>query len=141
MLPQVPVPWEHSSDTVSLQYMLHKVTSQNFTKFHHLPHPHPHSTPTTTVITCTIKCLRMTLPLPTTPPQYNHTCGMKFFPFASYTNYYYRSSVCTPIPTYSLIPPTTCMFFFCLLTIITSPAWAAAPHTPRSPATTAITTC
>ena len=63
---RVPVPREHSSDIVRLQYVLHKVTSQNFTKFHRLPHPHPHST-TTTVIT------RTTPPLPTTPPQRNHT--------------------------------------------------------------------
>jgi len=32
---------EHSADTVCLQYMLHKVTSQNFSKSHHLPHPLP----------------------------------------------------------------------------------------------------
>ena len=43
---RVPVPWEHSTDTVRLQYVLHKTTSPNFSKSHRLPHPHPHSTTT-----------------------------------------------------------------------------------------------
>ena len=46
---RVPVPRESSADTARLQYRLHKVTSQNISKSHHLPHPHPHST--TTIIT------------------------------------------------------------------------------------------
>jgi len=68
----VPVPWEHSSDTVRLQYVLHKVTSQNFSKSHCLPHPHHynhmhyemfmHDTATPTL---------------TTPPQHNCTCRYK----------------------------------------------------------------
>jgi len=38
---RIPVPWEHSSDTVHLQYVLHKLTSQIFSKSHRLPHPTP----------------------------------------------------------------------------------------------------
>ena len=41
-LDRIPVSWEHSADTAHLQYVLHNVISQNFTKSHCLPHPHHH---------------------------------------------------------------------------------------------------
>jgi len=106
---RVPVPQEHSTDTVHLQYMLHKVTSPNFTKSHHLPHPHPHSTTTAwshmfpffvdLVIIFTgplcrhlhlhLCACRAQLPLP--------LWGMFLFPFCL-LKYYCRSSTCTPTP-------------------------------------------
>ena len=53
---------------------------QNFTKSLHLPHPH-------------------------FPPLHHHhsaitPAGLFFFCFVSYTDYYYRSSACTPAPAY-----------------------------------------